>query len=51
MTRTKTWHVTLAGKWGGVRAVEVEAATEASARKRARALAFAHEHVVAVYPK
>lgn len=46
---SKRWSVTLFGKWGGMRSVTVTAATEATARKRARELAFSYERVGNVY--
>jgi hypothetical protein len=46
---SKRWQVTLHGKWGGMRSVTVTAATEATAKKRAREVAASHERVGNAY--
>jgi hypothetical protein len=44
------WQVVLTGKWGGTRSITLDAHGEKDARLRARALAFGHERISAVYP-
>lgn len=39
------WRVTLAGKWGGLRSVTVQAASAEQACRKARELAYSHERV------
>lgn len=46
---SKRFEVALHGKWGGTRTVTVTAASEASARKKARELSRLDERVGNVY--